>query len=63
MYNYIIINSLQYRENLDWTILKASVDNKINVAQKVLLGKVENIMAKGENAGNQHFLLFPQYFH
>ena len=22
----------------------------------------ENIMGKGENAGNQHFLLFPQYF-
>ena len=22
----------------------------------------ENIMGKGENAGNQHFLLFPQCF-
>ena len=22
----------------------------------------ENIVGKGENAGNQHFLLFPQYF-
>ena len=22
----------------------------------------ENIVEKGENAGNQHFLLFPQYF-
>ena len=25
---------------------------------KVLLGNVENV-GKGENAGNQHFLLFP----
>ena len=22
----------------------------------------ENILEKGENAGNQHFLLFPKYF-
>ena len=22
----------------------------------------ENIVEKGENAGNQHFLIFPQYF-
>ena len=25
-------------------------------------GKVENIVGKGENAGHQHFLLFPQSF-
>ena len=24
--------------------------------------RVENIVEKGENAGNQHFLLFPQWF-
>ena len=24
--------------------------------------RVENIVEKGENAGYQHFLLFPQYF-
>ena len=24
--------------------------------------RVENIVGKGENAGYQHFLLFPQYF-
>ena len=24
--------------------------------------RVENILGKGENAGNQHFLLFPQCF-
>ena len=27
---------------------------------KFVLGSVENIMGKGENAGYQHFLLFPQ---
>ena len=26
------------------------------------LGSVENIVGKGENAGNQHFLLFQQCF-
>ena len=30
--------------------------------QKFFLGRVENIAGKGENAGYQHFLLFPQYF-
>ena len=39
-------------------------DNKINVTQKlnITLSRVENIMEKGENAGNQHFLLFPACF-
>ena len=27
---------------------------------KLLLGRVENIVEKGENAGYQHFLLFPK---
>ena len=27
-----------------------------------LFERVENIVGKGENAGNQHFLLFPQCF-
>ena len=27
-----------------------------------MLGRVENIVGKGENAGNQHFLLFPKCF-
>ena len=28
----------------------------------VHMGMVENIFGKGENAGYQHFLLFPKYF-
>ena len=36
-------------------------DDKIYVTEitKFVLGRVENIMGKGENAGYQHFLLFP----
>ena len=29
---------------------------------KFVLGMVENILGKGENAGYQHFLLFPKMF-
>ena len=49
---------------LDWSKLKAFADNKINVTNELtfVLGKEENIDGKGENAGNQHFLLFPQCF-
>ena len=44
--------------------LKALADDKINVAQMMIsvYDWVENIVEKGENAGYQHFFLFPQYF-
>ena len=44
--------------------LKAFTDDKINVPlMTILVFKwVENIVRKGENAGYQHFLLFPQCF-
>ena len=37
---------------------------KSHVTQKLkfVLGRVEDIVGKGENAGKQHFLLFPQCF-
>ena len=43
--------------------MKAFADDKINETEqlKFVLGRVEIIVGKGENAGNQHFLLFPQY--
>ena len=49
---------------LDWSKLIALADNKLNVTEKLqfVLGRVENIAGKGENAGYQHFLLFPQCF-
>ena len=44
--------------------LKASADDISNVAKmiKFVLDSVENIVGEGENADNQHFLLFPQCF-
>ena len=44
--------------------MKDFADDKMNVTQKLnfVLGRVENIVGKGENAGYQHFLLFPQCF-
>ena len=44
--------------------LKALADNKIDVVKMMisLLERVENTVGKGENAGYQHFLLFPQCF-
>ena len=44
--------------------LKAFADNNLNVNKKLkfALGRVENIVGKGENAGYQHFLLFPHCF-
>ena len=43
---------------------EAFADNKMNVTKKwiFVLGMLENIVGKGENAGYQHFLLFPQCF-
>ena len=34
----------------------------VNEKLKIGLGGLENIVGKGENAGDQHFLLFPQCF-
>ena len=44
--------------------LKAFPDDNSNVAQMMqfFFDWEENIVGKGENAGNQHFLLFPQCF-
>ena len=58
------INSLPNDKILDLSILKAFADNNLNVYQKLkfALERVENIVEKGENAGYQHFLLFPQCF-
>ena len=57
-------NSLPNYKIVDWSNLKAFADNKIYVSEKFkfVLGRVENIMGKGENAGDQHFLLFPLCF-
>ena len=49
---------------LDLSKLEAFADDKINVTRKlkIVLGRTENNVGKGENTGYQHFLLFPQCF-
>ena len=60
----IAFNSLLSDIFLDWSKLRAFANNKMNVNKnlKFVLERVENIVEKGENAGYQHFLLFPQCF-
>ena len=57
-------NSLTNHKFVNCSKLKAFADDKIYVTQKLkfVLGQVENIVGKGENAGYQHFLLFPRCF-
>ena len=45
--------------------MKAFADNNLTVAKMMIsvVDRVENIVGKGENAGDQHFLLFQQCFH
>ena len=46
------------------TKLKVFADDKSDVTKMMIsvYDRVENIVGKGENAGYQHFLLFPQCF-
>ena len=57
-------NSLPNDKILDWTKFKAFADDKWNAIEKLklVLGWVENMVGKGENAGFQHFLLFQLCF-
>ena len=58
------LNSLPNHKILHWSKLKAFADDKIKVLNMIIFvfDTVENIVGKGENAGCQHFLLFPQCF-
>ena len=58
------LNPLSDDKISDWSKLKAFADDKLNVTQniKVVFHRTENIVGKEENAGYQHFLLFPQCF-
>ena len=57
-------NTLPNDKLLDVSKLKAFADDKINVTlkQKFFFEIDRNIVGKGENAGYQHFLIFPQCF-
>ena len=61
----LCFNSLPNYKFLDLSKLKAVAEDKSNLAEKLkfILGRVENIVVKGENACYQHFLLFLQCFH
>ena len=58
------LNPLPNDKFLYMTKLKASAYDKLNVAKMTipLCDRVENTVGKEENAGYQHFLLFPQCF-
>ena len=58
------LDSLPNDKMLGWSILKAFAEDKLNVTKELtfVLEKEENIVGKGENAGNQYFLLFLQCF-
>ena len=60
----MLLNSLPNNKFLDWSKLKALADDKMKLTEKMkfVLEMVENILWNAENAGCQHFLLFPQYF-
>ena len=57
----MVLNPLPNDKNLE---LKAFAGDKLNATKtKIsLYDRVENTVGKGENAGYQHFLLFPQCF-
>ena len=57
-------NSLPKDKMLDWSKFKAFCrqQNECDSKPEVYLVRVENIVRKGENAGHQHVLLFPQCF-
>ena len=59
-----IVDQSKLKDFADQSRLKDFADDKIIVTYLInfVLGRVENIVGKGENAGYQHFLLFPQYF-
>ena len=60
----LTLNSLPYGKILDCSKLKAFAKDTIYGAEKLkfVLERVEKIVGNGENAGYQHFLLFPQSF-
>ena len=62
--HYPKFNSLPNDKILDRSRLEAYADSKMILTEKLkfVLGRLENIVGKGGNAGYQHFLLFPQFF-
>ena len=59
-----MVNSLPIDKILNWSKLEAFAYEKFNIAKMMIsvFDRIENIVGKGENAGYQHFLHFPQCF-
>ena len=59
-----MLNSLSNDNISDCSKLEAFADDNLNVTKKFefVVVRVEHIVGKGENAGYQHFLLFPTMF-
>ena len=64
LYQHTHMQTLPNGKILDWFKLKAFADEKINVGEIMISfsDRTENIVGKGENAGYQYFILFPQCF-
>ena len=64
--NFWFFKLTLYQMTEFWTCSKletfAESDDKCDSEIEFTMGRVENIVGKGENAGYQHFLLFPQCF-
>ena len=58
------VNPLLNGKIFDLSKFKGFADDKINFELKLKfdLGREENIVGKGENAGYQHLFFFPQCF-
>ena len=54
----------QTKKMIDWFKFKVFADDNLNVTEMAIFvsTSIENIVGKRENAGYQHFLLFPQCF-
>ena len=55
------LDSLPHDKPLDWKVFSDDI-SCVAYMMKSVCNRVENIVGKGENAGYQHFLLFPQCF-
>ena len=63
-YTIIVPELFPKQQFLERTKFKAFAYDKLNVAGIMIFvsDRVRNIVGKGESAGYQHFLLFPQCF-
>ena len=63
-FSKVCFNPIPDDKLLGFPKLKASADDKSNVAQniKIVFRRIESIVEKEENTGNQYFLPFPQCF-